>query len=116
MKQIKIVLALLVFICLSTQLKANNIRLASNYSVENKSTTFKQERSFEAFVQQGKGWIKGVVYVSNGSVTRVAFPNFKASLNLRPTALNPNNPMATQYNFTHFIDVPNTGRAYFILN
>ena len=115
MKKIKILCTLFVIICISAQSNANNIGYKVNSAPKVKSTANQQEKSYDAYVL-GNGWIKGTVYVTDGIVTRMVFPSGKYNFRIKPTALNPNNPMAIQNNFTHYVDVPNTGRAYFILD
>jgi hypothetical protein len=70
----------------------------------------------------GSEWLEGYVFVTNGYVTRCQFPDrnngrIQAQM-YQPTramTLNPNNPIAVQNNFTHYVDIPNYGRAYFSL-
>jgi len=78
----------------------------------------KNQQTFKAYVQTQTGWVEGFVTVVNGFVTNCQFPNngrltARIYENTRPSALNPNNQMAIQNNFTHYIDIPNYGRAYF---
>lgn len=116
MKNIKIIFTLLFAVCISTVSKASNNDFESNLFLEVNNKTVQQEKSYTAYVQRGNDWVKGVVYVLNGYVTKMSFPSGSYSYKVLPTALNPNNPMAIQNNFTHYVDVPNTGRAFFILN
>jgi hypothetical protein len=111
----KILCTLFIIMCMSTQSNANNFVIKLDCDLKDKNITNQQENSYDAYVLQGS-WIKGVVYVSSGYVTKMVFNRQSYSFKVKPTALNPNNPMAIEYNFTHYVDVPNIGRAYFILN
>lgn len=88
-----------------------------------KSVNQQRETTIRAYVQMRNEWVEGYVFVTNGLVTRCQFPNIQAGggVQLRaqmyeatkPSFLNPNNPIAVNNNFTHYIDIPNYGRAYF---
>lgn len=82
----------------------------------------KQEDAVRAYVRIQNEWIEGFVFINNGLVTRCQFKtidlgNMQLRADIyqatRPSSLNPNNPLAIKNNFTHFIDIPNYGRAYF---
>lgn len=109
-------LSLFIFaICFSIQSKAEIIK---SYSILNITNIKQEEIPVKAYVQTQSGWIEGYVFFVNGFITRCQFPDrngYRADIyqKTRPSALNPNNPMAVQNNFTHFIDIPNFGRAYF---
>jgi hypothetical protein len=92
---------------------------------ENSHLSTTNEISVEAWVQFRGEWIQGYLFINNGQVTRCQFPNLGSysgvNINAQiyqptlPVKLNPNNPMAINNSFTHYIDIPNYGRAYFIL-
>ena len=79
------------------------------------------EISISAYVQIRNEWVEGYVFLVDGFITRCQFPNIQAGTTLEahiyqrtmPSVLNPNNSMAVKNNFTHFVDIPNYGRAYF---
>jgi hypothetical protein len=88
-------------------------------------TSFSQQNeiSISAYVQIRNEWVEGYVYLVDGVITRCQFPDIEAGMTIqariyqrtKPSILNPNNPMAIKNNFTHFVDIPNYGRAYFIM-
>ncbi len=93
---------------------------------ENKFTTKRvNEISVEAWVQSRGEWVQGFLFINYGQVTRCQFPNLGSygGVNvvaqiyqpITPINLNPNSPLAINNNFTHYVDIPNYGRAYFIL-
>jgi hypothetical protein len=81
------------------------------------------EKSIRAYVQIQGQWVEGFLFISNGLVTRCQFPNMMEIIGrdiraqiyqpTNPTRLNPNSQLAISNNFTHFIDIPNYGRAFF---
>jgi hypothetical protein len=88
------------------------------------SPSFSQhnEISISAYVQFRNEWVEGFVFLDEGYITRCQFPDIQAGMTTlqariyqtkKPSVLNPNNPMAVNNNFTHFVDIPNYGRAYF---
>ena len=89
----------------------------------NKITTSlsqQNEVGLVAYAKVGREWVKGYVYLVNGFVTRCRFPDkaqgrlqAKIYQRTKPRRLNPNNPIAAESNFTHYIDIPNYGRTYF---
>ena len=90
-----------------------------------KSVNQQRETTIRAYVQMRNKWewVEGYVFATNGLITRCQFPNIQASYSVqlqaridratKPSYLNPNNPIAVNNNFTHYIDIPNYGRAYF---
>jgi len=92
-------------------------------TISKEEITQPREQAIRAHVQMRNEWISGYVYVSNGVVTRCQFEDVRAAGNVvlqahiyeptRASYLNPNNPIAIQNNFTHTVDIPNYGRAYF---
>jgi hypothetical protein len=82
-----------------------------------------REQAVRAHVQMRNEWVSGYVYITNGLVTRCQFPDIQAGGNvtlrahiyqpIQPYYLNPNNPIAINNNFTHYVDISGYGRAYF---
>jgi|688.fasta_scaffold479937_2 hypothetical protein len=89
-----------------------------------------KSNSISSFIQQDKSlakayiyvrgeWIQGYVTIERGLITRCQFPDIGNGTiatiysPTRPNTLNPNNPIAVNNNFTHYIDIANYGRAYF---
>jgi hypothetical protein len=97
------------------------LQLKNSYTIETSN-----EITETAWVQSRGEWIKGFVILNNGVVTSCQFPTLgpyggvtliaRIYNPIYPTKLNPNNQFAITNNFTHYIDIPNYGRAYFILN
>jgi hypothetical protein len=107
---------------LSMSLKANT----KETQTTNILNSFSQPReiAISAYVQVRNEWVKGFVFLVDGFVTRCQFPNIQVgggSLRAqmyqkeKPGYLNPNNPIAINNNFTHYVDIPNYGRAYFTM-
>lgn len=114
------------FLIILVSLFSLNLHATQNFGFAQPSyVTFlaQRETPIKAYVQMRGQWISGYVFINNGVVTRVQFPEQRVSgsyslraqlyQNVRPSYLNPNNPIAVQNNFTHYIDIPNYGRAYF---
>ena len=98
-----------------------------NLEVNNSHKNISQQRevSIQAYVQMRTEWVRGYVFLRNGVVTRCQFPDIRAGGGVvlraqiyravKPSYLNPNNPIAIENNFTHYVQIPNYGRAYFTL-
>jgi hypothetical protein len=121
MKTINVCFILTIFLCFSVE--SNGINITRNYKM--KTLNIQRQQSFIAYVQTpNDGWVKGSISITNGYVTDCNFPRTSAGLeariyygtNISPFPLNPNNPIAIQNNFTHFVDIAGYGRAYFTAN
>jgi len=109
---------LLLLIFFSLQTKANNPK-DLYYKSKMNTSNLQQEINYTAYVLgANNSWIRGGITIVNGYVTKCQFPQrsgliAKIYQKERPLQLNPNNAMAVKNNFTHYIDIPNYGRAYF---
>ena len=102
---------------------ANDI---SNYS-STKKKNIKQDRTFKAYILSKGEWHEGLISISNGVLSSYGFSSLEDRINTggqltgyfrgdeRFVALNQNNKLAIEYNFTHYVDF-NGYRAYIIAN
>lgn len=84
-----------------------------------------QERSYRAYINKQNKWINGYIYVNNGKLTDYQFDNIDSNSSNQGKyitgqeqfyTLNPNNQLAINYNFTHYVDISLLGRVYIIAN
>lgn len=104
----------------------------SNNSIKNHLNILliEKEITVPAYVQMQTEWISGHVTIAGGLVIRCSFPDKDKMIGriqttrarahitrpIKPSKLNPNNPIAVENHFTHFIDIDGYGRAYFQYN
>ena len=115
----------LILVGLTTMSYNTNIRKIQKTNVINQQVDISKQdnqEAIQAYVKMRNEWLEGYVFVTNGYVTRCQFPDIndgriRAQMYepKRPSRLNPDNPIAVQNSFTHYIDIPNYGRAYFSL-
>lgn len=96
---------------------------ATNPKYESK--IIEQERSYRAYINKQNKWLNGYVNVSNGKLTDYQFDNIDSNGSNQGKyitgqeqfyTLNPNNQLAINYNFTHYVDIAMLGRVYIISN
>lgn len=84
-----------------------------------------QETRYKAYFNRQNKWHDGYVFVSEGRLTDYQFENLENVGSIQGKyitgqekiyALNPNNQLAINYNFTHYVDVAMLGRIYLIAN
>jgi|GEM_PF-5890212 hypothetical protein len=118
MKKVTLVLAVTIGITCLMSFTNSQYEKETNLSALN----IQNQKSVKAYVQTYNGWISGFVFITDGYVTKCQFPNREKyptpyiSRKSKPFGLNPNNPLAIKYNYTHYIDIGAYGRAYFTMN
>jgi hypothetical protein len=84
-----------------------------------------QETRYKAYFSRQNKWYNGYVYINEGRQTDYQFENLENTGSVQGKyvtgqekfyTLNPNNPLAINYNFTHYVDVAMLGRIYIIAN
>jgi hypothetical protein len=116
----KIILVLAVIIGITCLMSFTN----SHYEKERdlSALNIQNQKSIKAYVQTNDGWISGFVFITDGYVTKCQFPNRHRlqtpaiQTKSKPFGLNPNNPLAIKYNYTHYIDIGGYGKACFTMN
>lgn len=109
---------LIVFACLTFSI---NVVFASVNSSITKIEA-QQESQTTGYIQAGNQWKKiSIVYVvMNGQYVLKAYSmqgygGMQGGYNSKIMRLNPNNPYAVQFNFSHYVDTPSGSRVYLSL-
>jgi hypothetical protein len=120
MKKMNYLSVLLFTTSFAFQSNASAINSNLNNTLRIEDVVFQQGLTVDAYVSIQGYWQRGSVTIVDGMVTSCSFREQsgmrpKIYQKERPKPLNPNNPIAINNNFTHYIDIPNFGRAYFAL-
>lgn len=118
-----LILTLIVFFCLSLSVGANNQIYKNLNSKFLKSKL--QETRYKAYFNSQNKWYYGYVYLTDGKLSDYQFENLESNGSVQGKyvtgqekfyQLNPNNQLAINYNFTHYVDITMLGRIYIIAN
>jgi hypothetical protein len=118
MKKVTLVLAVTIGITCLMSFTNSRYEKETNLSALN----IENQKRVRAYVKTNNGWISGSVTITDGYVTDCKFPNRHRLQTAtiisksKPFGLNPNNPLAIKYNYTHYVDIGGYGRAYFTMN
>ena len=119
----KLTSTLFVFICLTLSVGANN---QTNKIIN--TDFFKsnlQETRYKAYFNRQDKWYNGYVFLNDGKLTDYQFENLDSTGSVQGKyvtgqeklyTLNPNNPLAINYNFTHYVDFAILRKIYIITN